>query len=155
MERQRHEDKAGKQLERVQGQMAEFLYPVQHLGGPFMRAHERAYLECGCVSDLYKPEWISPPTQPYASVINLQNEEGFKRITVSPFTHTLSPEDVAHLAADPARSALWEDLMVHTALPLLRELARVLQTKVRTNRGCISLREAHVYYVPPGCRLVC
>jgi hypothetical protein len=135
--------------------MAEFIYPFQHLSGPFMRAYERAYHVCGCVSDVHITEWISPPTQPYASVLNIQNEEGFKQFTISPFVNTLSPEDVAHLAADPARSALWEDLMVHTALPLLRELVRVLQTKVCTNRGCISLGEAHVYYVPPGCRLVC
>jgi hypothetical protein len=82
----------------------------------------------------YAFEWISPPTQPYATVWNVGNPEMFKRIATNPFAVTLSPEDLARLAADPTRRVRWEELMVHTVLPPLRELVPVLQTKVRTNQ---------------------
>ena len=61
------------------------------------------------------------------------NRESFKRVAVSPFAQTLPPEDLARLAEDPARHVRWEELMVHTVLPPLRELVPVLQSKVRTN----------------------
>ena len=134
-ERQRHEDKAGKQLERVLGQMAEFVYPVQLLTVIFSRALDRATFECGCEGFMatYAVEWISPPTQPYVTVMSLGNPEGYKRIAASPFAYTLPPEDLARLAADPMRRARWEELVVHTALPPLRELLIVIQSKVRAN----------------------
>jgi hypothetical protein len=71
--------------------------------------------------------------------MNIGNTEVVKRNATSPLCYNLSPENLAQLAADPARRALWQDLMVHTLLPLLRELVPVLQTKVRTNRGYFSL----------------
>ena len=81
----------------------------------------------------YAHEWISPPTQPYAIILHVSNREAWKRIAANPFTHTLPPEDLARLAEDPARRARWEELMVHTVLPPLRELVLVLHSKVRTN----------------------
>ena len=134
-EQQRQEEKAAKQLERVQQQMAEFVYPVQMLIMIFGTAFDRAIHECGCESCMatYDYEWISPPTQPYAIIANYGNRGGWKRVAANPFTHTLPPEDLARLAEDPARRARWEELMVHTVLPLLRELVPVLQSKVRTN----------------------
>ena len=135
-EQQRQEEKAGKQLERVQGQMAEFIYPVQMLTSIFGRAIDRATFECGCETHLamYAHEWISPPTQPNATVLNEGNPESYKRAAASPFVLTLPAEDLARLAADPTRRARWEELIVHTALPPLREMLPVLQSKVRTER---------------------
>ena len=134
-ERQRNEEKAGKQLERVQQQMADFVHPWQQLANIFFRAYERAVLECGCeaLMAMYAMEWFSPPTQPYATVRILGNPKGWKLGVSSPFGQTLPPEDLARLAADPTRRARWEELMVHTVLPPLRELVPVLQSKVRTN----------------------
>ena len=134
-ERQRQEDRAAKQLERVQLQMAEFVYPMQVLTGIASRALERAAFECGCEGTMatYAHEWISPPTQPYATVFTVGNPETFKRVAANPFQHTLLPEDLARLAADPTLRARWEELMEHTVLPPLRELLPVLQTAVRTD----------------------
>jgi hypothetical protein len=86
-EQQRHEETAGKQLERVQGQMAEFIYPVKILTQIFGAAYNRAAFECGCdmANDIiYANEWISPPTQPYATVFNGGNPESFKRLAANP-----------------------------------------------------------------------
>ena len=134
-EQQRQEEKAAKQLERVQQQMAEFVYPMQQLLTIFNIAFDRAMHECGCETYMatYDYEWISPQTQPYAIIMNYGNPEGWKRTAANPFQHTLPPEDLARLAEDPARRARWEELMVHTVLPPLRELVPVLQSKVRTN----------------------
>ena len=115
--------------------MAEFVYPVQILLSIVGFAFDRATLECGCETYMatYAHEWVSPPTQPYAVIMNYGNREGWKRAATNPFGLTLPPEDLARLAEDPARRARWEELMVHTVLPPLRELMPVLQSKVRTN----------------------
>ena len=135
-ERQRAEEKAGKQLDRVQLQNAEFIYPMNSLVAAFIRAYERAAFECGCESYFatYALEWFSPPTQPYVTVMNGGKPETFKRIAASPFTYTLPPPNLARLAAEPSRRARWEELVSHTFLPPLRQLLPILQTKVRTNR---------------------
>ena len=140
-ERQRQEDKAAKQLERVQAQMAEFLQPTLGALAQFNRAYERAVFDCGLEEFIatYALQWVSPPTQPYAIIKNAGNRESFKRAAGSPFSQTLPPEDLARLAEDPARRARWEELMVHTVLPPLRELVPVLQSKVRTNIDGASL----------------
>jgi hypothetical protein len=46
------EASAAKLLERVQGQMAEFVYPMQQLTSVFTKAHERAAFECGCAGTI-------------------------------------------------------------------------------------------------------
>jgi hypothetical protein len=136
------EASAAKLLGRVQEQMAEFVYPVQLLSAYFIKAFERAAFECGCESYMatYAFEWFSPPTQPYATVMNVGNPETLKRMAANPFGHTLPREDLARLAADTTCCARWEELMVHTVLPPLRELMPVLQSKVRMNRGCLSTK---------------
>jgi hypothetical protein len=62
VERQRAEDKAGKQLDRVQLQNAEFVYPMNSLLGASCIVHDRVAYECGCDSytTTYSFEWISP-----------------------------------------------------------------------------------------------
>ena len=132
-ERQRAEDRAGKQLERVQIQNAELVYPVGTLGGQFFRAFHRALLECGLEDYMatYAVEFVSPPAQPHATVENTGNPKVFKAVAASPFGGTLPPDDVARLVADPTKRARWVELATHTLLPVLRELVPIIQTKVR------------------------
>ena len=132
-ERQRAEDRAGKQLERVQIQNAELVYPVGTLVNQFAYAFHRAALECGLEGYLaaYAVEFVSPPTQPHATVWYAGNPKYFKAIAASPFGVTLPPDDVARLVADPTKRARWVELATHTMLPALRELVPIIQTKVR------------------------
>ena len=106
-ERQRAEDRAGKQLERVQTQNAELVYPVYTLAQLFMRGFHRAALECGLEGYLatFAIEFVSPPAQPHATVEYLGNPKIFKAVATCPFACTLPPDDLAHLAADPTKRA--------------------------------------------------
>jgi hypothetical protein len=132
-ERQRAEDRAGKQLERVQMQNAELVYPVGTLVQVFGAAFHRAVLECGLEEHMatYAYEFVSPPTQPHVTVMNVGNPKIFKAFATSPFFGTLPPDDLARLAADPTKRARWVELATHTLLPALRELVPIIQTKVR------------------------
>jgi hypothetical protein len=132
-ERQRLEDKAAKQLERVQAQMAEFIQPTQAALAQFCRANERAVFDCGLeeITATYAMQWISPPTQPYVAVLNIGNPEMMRRVAANPFSYTLPPADLARLAADPTTQARWTNLVLHTLLPPLRELGPIVASKVR------------------------
>jgi hypothetical protein len=132
-ERQRAEDRAGKQLERVQSQNAELVYPVGTLVMQFWRALHRVALECGLEDHLatYAIELVSPPAQPHVTVWHAGNPEHYKALASSPFCGTLTPDDVARLAADPTKRARWVELATHMLLPVLRELVPIIQTKVR------------------------
>ena len=132
-ERQRAEDRAGKQLERVQIQNAELVYPVGTLITQFYLASHRVALECGLEDYMttYAIEFVSPPTQPHAAVFYAANPKTYKAIAASPFACTLPPNDLARLAADPTKRARWVELATHTLLPVLRELVPIIQTKVR------------------------
>jgi hypothetical protein len=141
-ERQRAEDRAGKQLERVQIQNAELVYPVGTLCNQFGRAFNRAALECGLEGNLatYAVEFVSPPTQPHATVWYAGNPKVFKAFAASPFANTLPPDDLARLAADPTKRARWVELATHTLLPVLRELVPIIQIKVRRAMRAHSLQ---------------
>jgi hypothetical protein len=132
-ERQRAEDKAGKQLERVQMQNAEFVYPVNTLLQQFAYAFLDLVYYCGLEKYMATSatEFVSPPTQPYVAAYNAGNTEVFKAAAANPFTCTLHPEDLGRLAADPAKRTLWVDLVTHTVLPALRALVPIIRTKVR------------------------
>ena len=131
-ERQRAEDRAGKQLERVQMQNAELIYPVNTLAQTFSHAFNHALPECGLEGYMtsYAIEFVSPPTQPHATVWYTRNPKIIKACAASPFAFTLPPNDVARLAADPTKRARWVELATHTLLPALRELVPIIQTKV-------------------------
>ena len=137
-ERQRAEDRAGKQLERVQIQNAELVYSVGTLGNLFGWGFIRAALECGLEGYMatYAVEFVSPPAQPHATVYYAGNPKMYKALTASPFAGTLPPDDLARLAADPTKRARWVELATHTLLPVLRELVPIIQTKVRRATHC-------------------
>ena len=132
-ERQRAEDRAGKQLERVQTQNAELVYPVGTLVNQFFQAFPRAALECGLEGYMatFATEFVSPPAQPHVTVWNAGNPKVYKANAASPFAGTLPPDELARLAADPTKRARWVELATHTLLPVLRELAPIIQAKVR------------------------
>ena len=132
-ERQRAEDRAGKQLERVQTQNAELVYPVNTLVHLFFFAVNRAALECGLEGHLatHAIEFVSPPAQPHATIWCAGNPKSYKANAANPFLGTLPPDDVARLAADPTKRARWVELATHTLLPVLRELVPIIQTRVR------------------------
>ena len=142
-ERQQAEDRAGKQLERVQTQNAELVYPVGTLANQFKMAFHRAALECGLEGHLaaYAVEFVSPPTQPHVTVLNIGNPKLFKAAAASPFAGTLPPDDVAHLAADLTKRVRWVELATHTLLPALRKLVPIIQTKVR--QAILRAQPAH------------
>ena len=144
-ERQRQEEKASKQLERVQAQAAELIWPIIQGICHFQRAYERAIFDCGVEEYVatYALQWISPPTQPYVAMLNIGNPEVMKRGAVSPFGLTLPPADLARLAADPAKQARWTSLVLHTLLPPLRELGPIVASKVRHIRSHPIARHAH------------
>ena len=137
-ERQLAEDRAGKQLERVQTQNAELVYPVYTLTQLFMRCFHRAALECGLEGYLatFAIEFVSPPAQPHATVYYSASPKHIKAIATSPFACTLPPNDLARLATDPTKRARWVELATHTLLPVLRELVPIIQTKVRRATHC-------------------
>jgi hypothetical protein len=132
-ERQRQEEKAPKQLERVQAQTAELIFPTFKGIAHFSRAYDRAMFDCGVEEYVatYAMQWISPPTQPYVAVYNIGNPEVMRRVAANPFIHTLPPADLVRLAADPTRQARWTNLVLHTLLPPLRELSVIFASKVR------------------------
>ena len=130
-EREKAEVKAGKQLERVHLQLAEFVYPVQILAAHFGRAFDYAVRRCGLedYAATYSYEWHSPPAQPHISVYNPTGI--WKAVSANPFAHTLKTVDLERLAADPEKRRCWIELVTHGLLPPLRELVPILRTEVR------------------------
>jgi hypothetical protein len=132
-EREKVEVKAGKQLERVQMQLAEFVNPVSQLVQSFTRAFETAVPRCGLedYAATYRFEYYSPPTQPHVDAFNSGNPAMIKAISTKPFAYTLAPEDVARLDENPGKRARWIELCTCSLMPPLRELVPILHTKVR------------------------
>ena len=83
-------------------------------------------------------DFVSPPTQPHATVFYVGNPKVFEAFAASPFHGTLPPNDLARLAADPTKRARWVELATHTLLPVLREFVPIIQTKVRRATHCAT-----------------
>ena len=126
--REQAEAKAGKQLERVQMQMADFVRPlvtdinICFTVLPYV-AREldlRAYLE------LYSIEFVAQPETPYVEMFNPLNY--FAAHGKNPLVK-IPPEDIDMLAADPAKRQRWAELCEHVLIPPLRRMSVVLATK--------------------------
>jgi hypothetical protein len=133
-ERVRVEEKAGRQLERVQIQSAEFNEPIGTRVNQVIYFMLRAVQDCGMETykSIYALECCSPPTQPYASV-NMNTS--MKALAANPFPCTLPPEDLERLAANPSKRAQWEQLVTHMLLPPLREMVPIIQNQVHHFQG--------------------
>ena len=126
--REQAEAKAGKQLKRVQMQMADFVRPLVTDNNTFCYALSyvareldlRAYLE------LYSIEFVAQPETPYVEMLNLT--EYFAAHGKNPLVK-IPPEDIDMLAADPAKRQRWAELCEHVLIPPLRRMSVVLATK--------------------------
>jgi hypothetical protein len=92
---------------------------------------------------IYGYDWFQPPTQPHVTIQNHTNAKDYKAIAQNPFKRNLPPEDLERLANDPVKRAHWEELVVHTMLPPLRQLAATIPTTVRP---CCQLLAMAMYY---------
>jgi hypothetical protein len=99
--------------------------------GRFYMAYDRMVRDCDLETYIaaYGLEWFTPPMQPYAPMANMHFGL-MKEYAAKPFAFTLPPEDLARLAADPAKLARWVELVTYTLLPPLRDLVPIVQTKV-------------------------
>jgi hypothetical protein len=129
-EREKVEAKAGKQLERVQLQMAEWVRPLNIessllWNGWIALAKElnlQGYL------GLYSIEYVEQPATPYIDLFGNANPAMFAAIGRAPYAQ-LPPADLALLSADPALRSRYCELAVTVLLPSLRRLSTVFATK--------------------------
>ena len=91
-----------------------------------------AELELPDFSSLYKPEMAIMPAAPYVKI--LKGTALFRATARVPFFQ-LSDGDVAVVAADPARTQRYAELVTHSVAPALRRIAQTVATQVRCDRG--------------------
>jgi hypothetical protein len=141
-EREKAEAKAGKQLERVQLQMAEWVRPLVMESntityGWFAIAKELQlfrYLELG--SAAYFPQ----PATPYIDLFgSFTNSAMFAAWGRAPFSK-LPPEDISLLEADPALRSRYCELAAAVLLPPLRRMSEILGTKLHLNESLAPAR---------------
>jgi hypothetical protein len=147
-ERDKAEIKAGKQLERVQMQMAEWVKPLSMANlevtyGWIATARElrlEGYLQ------MYALEWENQPATPHVEVYGTSaSPTMYAAWGRAPFSQ-LPPEDLA-LLADPALRTRYCELCVHMLLPGLRRLCDIFVTKSHLNE---SLSPERLDSVLPG-----
>jgi hypothetical protein len=147
-EREKAEAKAGKQLDRVQLQTAEWVRPLN------MDVHFLIYGWIGIAREckllgylkLYSLEYVPQPATPYIELIVYTNPAMFAAYGRAPYVQ-LPPEDLALLAADPALRSRYCELAVTVLLPPLRRLSLLVATKTHLNE---SLAPARLDPVLPG-----
>ena len=94
-ERQRQEDKAGKHLERVQLQMAEFVRPLNAHVTAWDLAWIFASEELGLSrNSLYSVEFLAQPATPRIQILKFNNPAGWNANGRMPY-YKLAPEDVS------------------------------------------------------------
>ena len=134
-ERQRQEDKAGKQLERVQLQMAEFVRPLNAHVSAWHHAWIHASEELGFShNNLYSVEFVAQPATPRIQILNTNNPAGWNANGRMPY-YKLAPEDVTLLESNPAKRERYSELVAHCMLPPLRHLTEMLATKRHLNES--------------------
>jgi hypothetical protein len=130
-EREKAEVKAGKQLERVQLQMAEWVRPltseIHFLWFGWIAIAKELKLQ-GYIG-LYCIEYVQQPRTPYIDIlVNGANPAMHAAVGQSPYAQ-LPPEDLALLAADLGVRSRYCELAVTVLLPPLRRLNVVFATK--------------------------
>ena len=129
-EREKAEAKAGKQLERVQLQMAEWVRPL-NVNSTFLYFGWTAIArECKLLDylGLYSNEFVPQPATPYIELHVNTNPAMVAAYGRAPYAQ-LPPEDLALLAADPALRSRYCELATTVLLPPLRRLSVVFATK--------------------------
>jgi hypothetical protein len=147
-EREKTEAKAGKQLERVQLQMAEWVRPLVVNSNFLVYGWATICRECKLLGylRLYSVEHVPQPATPYINLRDCTNRASFAAMGAAPYAQ-LPPEDVARLATDPALRSRYCELAATVLLPPLRRLSLLFATKSHLNE---SLAPARLDSVLPG-----
>jgi hypothetical protein len=147
-EREKAEAKAGKQLERVQLQMAEWVRPLNVNSAFLCQGRMAIARECKLVGylRLYSSEYVPQPATPYIDLFVANNPAMFAAMGRAPFVQ-LPPEDLALLAADPALRSRYCELAITVLLPPLRRMNLLIATKMHLNE---SLAPARLDALLPG-----
>jgi hypothetical protein len=80
--------------------------------------------------DTLQHEWIALPANPTVKTFNCTNPKSWRAIAINPFWKIVSDTDVEMLMGDEAKRQLYADLVEHTIVPPLRELANIVATKM-------------------------
>jgi hypothetical protein len=147
-ERDKAEAKAGKQLERVQLQTAEWVRPFSVDSCFLVHGWIAIARECKLLGylRLHSIEYVPQPSTPYIDLRVGTNPAWFAAMGRAPYTQ-LPPEDLALLAADPALRSRYCELAAAMLLPPLRRLNLLIATKMHLNE---SLAPARLDPVLPG-----
>jgi hypothetical protein len=139
-EREKVEAKAGKQLERVQLQMAEWVRPVSSNSAYLWQGWITLARECKFLGylRLYSIEYVPQPATPYIDHF-VNTTSVYAAMGRAPFAK-LPPEDLALLAADPVLRSRYCELAVTVLLPPLRRLSLLFNTKSHLNESLAPAR---------------
>jgi hypothetical protein len=134
--REKVEAKVEKQLERVQMQMADFVRPLVMDINTFNNAiaYVARELDFRAFLELYSVEFVAQPATPYVKNFHGSSMELLAAHEKHPLVKT-PPEDIAMLAADPAKRQRWAELCEHVLIPPLRRMSGVLETKSHLNES--------------------
>jgi hypothetical protein len=147
-EREKAEAKAGKQLERVQLQMSEWVRPFMGNSCYVWHGWIAICQECKLLGYLrmYSIECAPQPATPYSDLVDNINPDTLAAFGRAPYAQ-LPPEDLALLAADQALRSRYCELVVKVLLPPLQRLGLLIVTKMLLNE---SLAPARLDALLPG-----
>jgi hypothetical protein len=140
-EREKVEVKAGKQLERVQLQMAEWVRPLNVNAHILLQGWIAIARECKLLGylGLYSVEYVPQPATPYIHLRDHTNPTMYAAYRRAPYAQ-LPPEDLALLATDPALRSRYCELAATVLLPPLRRLSLLFATKCHLNESLAPSR---------------
>jgi hypothetical protein len=147
-EREKAEAKAGKQLERVQLQMAEWVRPLTVESAILVHGWIAIARECKLLGylRLYSVEYVPQPATPYIELLDGTNPAWWAAMGRAPYAQ-LPPEDLELLTADPALRSHYCELAATVLMRPLRRLSLLIVTKMHLNE---SLAPARLDSVLPG-----
>jgi hypothetical protein len=140
-EREKVEAKAGKQLERVQLQMAEWVRPLSVETNFVYFGWITIARECKLLGylSLYCFKYVLQPATPYIDLFVVTNPATYAAWGAAPYAQ-LPPEDLALLAADPALRSRYCELVATVLLPPLQRLCLLFATKSHLNESLAPSR---------------
>jgi hypothetical protein len=89
-------------------------------------------LELPDFSSLYMPQMVKLPAAPYVQMLSVSV---LYRTMLRGPVFQLSDGDIAVVAADPARTQRYTELVTHCIAPALRRIVHTVATQVRCDRG--------------------
>jgi hypothetical protein len=140
-ERDKAEAKAGKQLERVQLQMAEWVRPFTADISFLVHGWISVARQCKLLGylRLYSVQYVPQPATPYIELLDSANPAWWAAMSWAPFAQ-LPPEDLALLTANSALRSRYCELTATVLLPALRRLSLLFATKTHLNESIVPGR---------------